>query len=146
MVGALQVFDLVAALGYGSGSDTDSDDDTIHKSELVRAQGGDFGLFAGMDIDGDGKVTREEWVEFLGQKYQEKGDRGAKWLTHLLNTMCINLADLSTSSEETGSSSEEALTLVLTLIEPNPNPDWRKLAPPVKRTPGAHQARRMAWR
>lgn len=32
---------------------------------IYKAHGGDFGLFAKLDVDNSGDITEDEWVDFL---------------------------------------------------------------------------------
>ena len=87
------IYRLVSAVG--------GETDLMEKTELIKANGGDFKLFEALDEDESGTVTLEEWLAYLkktralkGAKKPEKGDR---WLQNLLYTL---RSHISTSNPE----------------------------------------------
>jgi len=64
------------------------DDGLVYKEELVRAHGGDYNVFAEMDLDRSGEVTTEEWMRWLHAEHDRKGlPKGDHWLGQLLYTL-----------------------------------------------------------
>ena len=107
-----------AAAAFAKMAALDGGDDWIRKDELISAMHGDgrhehtaahrtvtptpitctgdFGLFAKLDVDEDGEVTLDEFMDYFRdetlRQEKEKPGKGISWVKGLLHTFATNMA------------------------------------------------------
>ena len=66
---------------------TTGEQGVVTKDELIRAMGGDFKAFEAMDCDDDARMTLDNFMQYVVQRYQDKGARRDRWLHDFLYTL-----------------------------------------------------------
>ena len=52
---------------------------------------GDFNLFAKLDANHDGSVSKAEWRNFLRLGHAERGKKGDVWMGRMIHTLSVNV-------------------------------------------------------
>ena len=82
---ANMIYDRIAAMSDPT--------DMISECDLIVANRGNFGLFAGMDVDTSGLVSKQEFINFImethsAKRKRKRGSGDKACLSHLLFTPC----------------------------------------------------------
>jgi len=80
----------------------DGDGEYMSREELVQAHGGDRGLFAKLDADLSGFITRHEWHAWLKETHAVKGAKGEQWLNSVLDTLLGHIKKTTEEEKKVG--------------------------------------------
>jgi len=101
-----RIFRLLATMSVEPGETLEH----FSKDELLEAHDGDFHIFEKMDSDSDGKVTLQEWRNFIMTQIDARGEnKGERWRTSLFHTLEMNLTTEVTAKMENEDSVPSAI-------------------------------------